>query len=586
MPKNNKKQKTPHTKNLRLFENILISIFFLFVFFFTLIKISGDDDIFWHLETGRYIAENKTVPSSDVFGFASYGMEWIPFEWGWDVISYLLFSVFGYSGISVLRILIFLAVFFLYFRLVSRLRLNVLIASFLFILLLVGMMDRLITKPQIISYLFFSALIYIFISLQTFNREKINTLYLLPLIFLIWCNMHMGVLAGTGIFTIFVLSELAIYLKPENFRPSSKPLPKNDFTKLVIIYVLCLIVLLANPHGFKTYVYVYSHLNMKMLEDVFEWYSPFNKAFSGTIYQYLYFFFLVTALIVIYYSCKTKNLFIGLASLVILVFSVTSSRYTIDFMLIISILAVISLSRLINLSRLENFRTSHLVLSVLLLFFIISIPNNNLYRYINYRRSFGFGISSSDYPVKLFDFIEANNIQNIGSRPFNSFNSGGYFIWKFNGTRNFIDSRNIDDKIYYDYQAINNKLAGFEKKIDEFGFDYFIWFYPGLVNNSIELQTSVTSYLINNSQNWKLIYWDDQSMLFVRNEDKFRDLISRYEYRFVNPLYYIYQREPLKKALTENKDIVIREIQRKYKDEPDGSFINSMVHSFKVTVTR
>jgi hypothetical protein len=325
---------------------------------------------------------------------------------------------------------------------------------------------------------------------------------------------------------------------------------------------------------------------MKMLEDVYEWYSPFNKSFSGTIYQYLYFFFLVISLIVIYYSYREKNLFIGATALVLSVFSIISSRYTIDFMLIISIFAVISLSSTVKNAKLGSTKVPQIMLSAVLLLFTISIPNNNLYSYINYPRLFGFGIDNNAYPVKLYDFVEANNIQNIGSRPFNSFNSGGYYIWQFKGKKNFIDSRNLSDRLYYDYKTINNKIEGFERKIKEMGFDYFIWFYPGLVKNSVELQTSVTSYLINNSQSWKLIYWDDQSMLFVKNENKFKDLISRYEYRFVNPLYYIYYREPLKKALTENMDVVINEIQRKYKDEPNGSFINSIVHSFKVPVTR
>lgn len=586
MRKKEKKPKISAAKNLKVFNNILTGLFFLFVIFFTLIKISGDDDVFWHLETGRYIAENKTVPSYDVFGFTSSGMEWIPFEWGWDLLSYLLYSVSAWYGISVFRILVFLTIFFLYFRLVRRLNLNVLIASFVFTLLLFGMMDRLIPKPQIISYLFFSVLIYILISFQSFNRNKIKILYFLPLIFLIWSNMHMGVLAGIGIFTVFVLSELIVYLKPNSFSKTLQSLHKNDLIKIVIIYGISLLVLLINPHGFKTYAYVYSHLNMKMLEDVFEWYSPFNKVFSGTIYQYLYFFFLISSIIVLYYSYKTKNLFIGLTALVFSIFSASSSRYTIDFMLIVSILIVISFGGLVNVSKLNNSKFPQLILSAILLFLIVSIPNNNLYSYLSSTRSFGFGVADYDYPVKLFNFIKANDIQNTGSRPFNSFNTGGYFIWEFKGKKNFIDSRNLSDKIYYDYKSINNKLGGFEKKIDEYGFDYFIWFYPGLVNNSAELQTSVTSYLINNPQSWKLVYWDDQSMLFVKNEDKFRDLISRYEYRFVNPLYYIYQREPLKKALTENNDIVIKEIQRKYKDEPGGSFINSMVHSFKVPVSK
>lgn len=581
------------TKSLRIYDYILISLFAVFIILVTSFKISGDDDIFWHLETGRYITENKVVPSADVFGFVTEGQEWIPFEWGWDVISYLIYSAAGYAGVSIFRTIIFLLIFFLFIRLIIKLKLNLWLSVFIFTILIFGMIDRLIPKPQIMSYLFFAILLYIVISFRTFNRGNMKLLYFLPVIFLVWCNMHMGVLAGQVIFTLFLISEVLIYIKPQKFSTGSQaPLSRNELFKIVLIYFASFFALLINPHGFSTYQYVYSHLNMKMLEDVFEWYSPFNKVFSGTIYRYIYLSFLGGSLVILYYSYKNRNIFFGLAAVIFAVFSVYSSRYTIDFMVITGLLLAAASGALIKESKnktaivLSVSKVPAIIISAILLFFAVTLPGNELYGYMNYTRSSGFGVDSYDYPVKMFDFIKENNIHNTGSRPFNSFNCGGYLIWNLKGKKNFIDSRNLSDDIYFDYKAINNKLPGFESKLNENNFDYIIWFYPGLVTNSSEIQTSVTSYLVNNPDKWKLIYWDDQSFLFVRNEDKFKDLIAKYEYKFVNPLYYIYQRDPLKKAITENKEEVFKEIQRKYKDEPEGNFVNSMVHSFKVPVNK
>jgi hypothetical protein len=203
---------------------------------------------------------------------------------------------------------------------------------------------------------------------------------------------------------------------------------------------------------------------------------------------------------------------------------------------------------------------------------------------MNYIRSTGFGIDSRDYPVKMFRFMKENTVHQKGSKPFNSFGIGGYFIWELHGKKNFIDSRNLSDKHYFDYKIINNKLQGFEKKIEQFDFDYFAWFYNGLVDDSYELTESVPSYLLNIPDKWKLIYWDDQSMLFVKNHEKFKDLISKHEYKYVNPLFYIHQREPLLKALKENPDAVINEIRRNYALDPQGEFINSIIRSFKIPI--
>src|ERR1043166_3539376 len=77
-----------YSKNSASITYGLFVIFAVFVFIFTTYKISGDDDFFWHLATGRYIVENHSVPDTDIFGFVSAGNEWIPFEWGWDVLTY------------------------------------------------------------------------------------------------------------------------------------------------------------------------------------------------------------------------------------------------------------------------------------------------------------------------------------------------------------------------------------------------------------------------------------------------------------------------------------------------------------------
>ena len=70
----------------------LLGIFLIFLAFFSTFKITGDDDVFWHLATGRLILNTGHVPSVDVFGYMTQGQEWMPFEWGWDVITYFIYS--------------------------------------------------------------------------------------------------------------------------------------------------------------------------------------------------------------------------------------------------------------------------------------------------------------------------------------------------------------------------------------------------------------------------------------------------------------------------------------------------------------
>jgi hypothetical protein len=100
-----------------VYNKILTGIFAVFIILITTFRISGDDDLFWHLEIGKYVIENRSVPSTDVFSFSTLGQEWIPFEWGWDVLNYFIYSIGGYASISILRTIFFLLMF--YFRMLS-----------------------------------------------------------------------------------------------------------------------------------------------------------------------------------------------------------------------------------------------------------------------------------------------------------------------------------------------------------------------------------------------------------------------------------------------------------------------------------
>ena len=89
--------------NKKYFDYLLLLCFGIFICYFSTYKITGDDDVFWHMATGRYIIQTHNVPSTDIFGYMTQGQVWMPFEWGWDVLTYSVWSFSGYTGLSILR---------------------------------------------------------------------------------------------------------------------------------------------------------------------------------------------------------------------------------------------------------------------------------------------------------------------------------------------------------------------------------------------------------------------------------------------------------------------------------------------------
>jgi hypothetical protein len=71
----------------------------------------GSYDFFWHLATGRWIAEHHALPANDPFTIGSDGGRWINDEWLFDVVLHGVHSAAGFETLSLIRALFLGAVF-------------------------------------------------------------------------------------------------------------------------------------------------------------------------------------------------------------------------------------------------------------------------------------------------------------------------------------------------------------------------------------------------------------------------------------------------------------------------------------------
>jgi hypothetical protein len=579
-------KQTKQQKSLKLIQENkyaafgLLGVFLVLVFFASSYKISGDDDLFWHLATGRYIVENKVVPDKDVFGYVTKGMEWIPFEWGWDVLSYGLYNIGSYNAILIFRSLAFCFIFFLYFMLLRKFNVNTFISIALLFVLLISVMDRLSPRPHIITYIFFVTVLFILLNYKYIDRQKYaKRLYFLPLIFLIWSNSHMGVLAGGLILFVFTISETIIYFKPKAFSTSEiKSLTPDEFKKLWIISVICALTMLVNPHGFQTYVYAYSHTKMRMLETVNEWKNPFSSNMDFGFIVTLYKFFLYSGVLVLIYAYIKKDLFFALITISFAVYSVRAIRFTVDYEIVMAFFIIVTInyfvSRIKNTSILNALNGNVLkgALSVFFIYLITQIPSNKIYADIQYYRVYGWGINSDFIPVQLFDFMKENN---ISGTPYNHFGTGGYLVWNFPGQKNYIDSRNLNDDIFYEYNYIMRMKPKFEKMLEDRGVDYVIYLDPDLIRRPDDLKGLVTNYF-SRSPSWKLVFWDDKSMLFLKNIPKFTDVINKFEYKIIHPYTALFHKQEFENNVKSNPQLAQQELRRKIQAEPEGLLLRSL----------
>lgn len=566
----------------------LVFAFFLFIIFFTTSKLTNEDDYFWHLATGRYIVQNNSIPNQDVFSFPTLGQPWLVTEWGWDVLTFLIFNSFSFLGLSVLNSVVYLIFFGSYLWVLRKLKLSYSLIILLFVVLAFGMFERLTPRPHIVSYVFFAILLSLLINLKYADRTSIKKLFLIPIIFLFWANMHIGCIIGLVIFGCYLVCEFIIYFKPRIFSSKEQvPLTKKELLNVLLIFCMSIVAMLINPHGINTYIYaIASQKNSQMLhEAVMEWISPFNSRVTGKLYNDIFIFFLIGYLSVLFYAFKRKDLFAGVLCTLFAINSVRALRFTVDYQIIVFPFFIVSLEYLIGKLKNADFRRYlsdkiHVkaFILVLLIFLIAIIPDNRLYlKYLKYARFAGIGVDENYYPVKMFDFIRQNKINEIGNRPFNTFECGGYFIWNFPEQKDFFDSRDLNNYIMNEYQTLISRLPGFEQKIDHYDFDYAICVIPDIVSEPQIMKQSIISFFASQNDKWKLVFWNDRSLLFVKNLPKFEQIINMFEFKYFTPYNMYYQKNVIETGFKDDKKTVKNEIDRKRNEEPSGIFLNTFI---------
>jgi len=287
---------------------IFLSLLFFFIFAIFNAEI-WDPDFWWHLKTGEYIYQTKSLLKTDPFTYTSLTKDPINPDspriefilkqyWLAQLGFYGVYKTFGLQGIVYMRACILTLLMFLIYKGIRREGIGV----YLSLVLLMPVVKLFINftgdRPQLFSFLFAFLLIYL---LEGFRKSQISSLksqndtpptppltkgglgevslqspvstylsvsqsqsssslvsglrYLLPIPFLLllWANMHGGFVVGIIIIVIYVVAE-TIKLTTRRF---GEILPRQSFKALLIIAGIAILFSFINPTGYK----VFSALN-------------------------------------------------------------------------------------------------------------------------------------------------------------------------------------------------------------------------------------------------------------------------------------------------------------------------------------
>src|SRR6266550_4466863 len=163
---------------------------------------STDSDTYWQLAMGRWMLDHHAFLRQDIFSSTVAGAHFGVGEWLGQIVFAGTFAAAGWAGVALLRATLLAVSAFFVVQLARRggppwwISLPLVVAALL--VSKITWTDR----PQLFTLALFPALLGLLLSLPAgFSRR----LLILPLLFLVWTNLHGGYLLGLAVVAIFVV---------------------------------------------------------------------------------------------------------------------------------------------------------------------------------------------------------------------------------------------------------------------------------------------------------------------------------------------------------------------------------------------
>lgn len=440
------------------------------------------DDLFWHLQSGAWMAEHRAVPHADPFSFTRLGAPWITHEWGFSVLAYGIWLAGGYLALIAARALLILLIGWVLVR-TMRTEGPEEAPPYLSIgLLAVGLWTvsaEVILRAALLSELFLALTLLLLARYRKTGRTR--ELICVAGLFWIWANIHSGVVFGLFVLGLFTLEAVV--------RREGRP--------YLLTLAAAAILSLVNPNGIEALLYPFRLSRILFASDI-PWELGHFSASSPAANSGL----LILAVLLLAGLLPLRRLrqipvrlaeIVGIATFVALLYR--SPRFVFSAV----ILALPVLYRLWAERKRSDLAAGG-VAALTLVSALVAWTG------------FESRLLASGVPEPAARFVQKAGIR---GRMFNHQNYGGYLLWR------------LKEPVFWDGR--NDVFAPLVK-------EYVSTPFPELMDRYQVDWALITEHEWNPAfQSWGLVYWDDFRAIYLRRIPRFEPLLARLELRLAPP---------------------------------------------------
>lgn len=473
--------------------NRLALTFFFFsplIYFFSYTEV--DPDLWGHLFFGREIVRSGALPPSNGYSYTSPEHVWINHEWFSEVVFYVIFNFFGSPGLILLKVIFGSALVWILDLSLRRRVSSPAVRTLTLVWIMAILSPGFNVRPQLFTYLFFGLLLFLFYRYE--NGKKLSLLWI-PLIMLLWVNLHGGFVAGLGALAVFSLWAVTRALKEDPI--------KTIAASVMAPLGLSVIFLILNPYGLD----LLSFLAADLLID-----RPITEWQPVPLWDLSLLEFKLAALLVLFVIFR-RGLFshweIPLATLSAF-FAIRYQRHTPLFAIAAAPLLAEALQKAASLVQ-RQVREWMLAC----LFFALSLYPAYSIGKVHLEHRLRLIVNPLEYPTQVADFIKRNGIQGNMAVPFDW---GEYLIWKlYPEVRVSIDGRYTTaypKSVIEDHWEWMSGGQGWRRLAERYATDL-----------AVTKRSHPVTALMRKDPEWVYIYSDPVAFLFVRKTRE--DILAR-----------------------------------------------------------
>lgn len=450
-----------------------------------------DPDLWWRFRMGEWIVTHRTVPYVDHFSANDMGKPWIEYSWVFALIVYWVHSYLGLVGIVYFIVLMGTSVAYAAYRLIRGAGLPI-HAEVALVAMALGTMKSLMTpRPWLITILFFAVELLIIYRARTTEKERL--LWFLPILFVVWANIHIQFVYGlAAVGLLFGEALLASCTKSLGW---NLVVPALSLRTLASVTLACVAATFLTPYHYLLYDQVFSYMFVQV--GAFQYLAELHPMFFRSPGDWLVLAMTIFAAFALGWHRKWSPFSIML--LVIAAFVAFRARRDVWMIALVSLAIIGDTARSVLPNKVYDFSKGQLLVaalvSIAVLFFIgysRGIDEKNLK-----------SVVQDKFPVQAVNYIKNHRLP---GPLFNHYDWGGFLLWSLpeipvsmDGRTNLFGDRRIERSL-----AAWDGRAGWESE-------------PDLLKARLVIaeKSRPLTTLLKSHAGFKVVYEDHNSVVFV-----------------------------------------------------------------------